>query len=321
MDAGNVAGRIPGIGRLHVVREADRAARRRPRPRPGRRGRPAAAPGGSRGAAAGVDGQGAEDLTRREYPAVSRATERGNRRCAPAARAMVLTPMKVAPNRTAETSAAARPADQGGQGDARRLDDQRGEQQAGARPATPQPRPQRRGRYGGHTDQHPGAGAQPAGGALPDRGDQECAGDDVADALQGVAANSAPNQRCVRAWRRSPRVGRRRPPGPTRPPAAGSTQAAESSAASDGRRPPRGPPVGEPPQHQDQQAGQRDAGAHPAERPAGQVRRVCPQSRARSELAATTNTRALATPGDQAQHAPHRGAVGERHRGQASRSA
>jgi hypothetical protein len=41
-----------------------------------------------------------------EYPAVSRATERGTRRCAPVARASVLMPMNVPPNRAAETRAA-----------------------------------------------------------------------------------------------------------------------------------------------------------------------------------------------------------------------
>ncbi|MCX4531206.1 hypothetical protein OHA79_38545 [Streptomyces sp. NBC_00841] len=48
-----------------------------------------------------------------------------------------------------------------------------GSRSAGRRRQRRRRGPQRRGRYGSQTDQHPGAAAGPAGGTLLDRGDQE----------------------------------------------------------------------------------------------------------------------------------------------------
>ncbi len=203
-----------------------------------------------------------------------------------------------------------RTADQGGQGDAGRLDHECREQQSGARPAAAQPRPQRRGRYGGQAHEHPGAAADPAGGALADGGDQEGPGDDVADALQGVADEQRTEPAVCAGARADPAHGGDGGPFGPQIPRGGGEQRGD-----DGGGPPGGAPVGDGTHHQDQHAGQRDAAPHPAERPAGQLGRMSPQV-VQEGSGRDDEHQGARHAGCQPQQAPAGGAVGEGHRGE-----
>lgn len=208
---------------------------------------------------------------------VSRATDRGNCRWVPAARAMVLTPRNVAPNSSAETKAAVTPPISAGR----------------AMPTAWMTRAahNRSGRTSASTSQahsaEDGTAARPTStqAPLPAQPGELCSiaatrnvpADDVADALQGVGGEQG-GEPAVRARTRS-MGGPRRGADAGRGRALG-TQIPRNSGedgGESGRRPPGGPPVGHGAQDENEQTGQSDPCADSTECPAGQVSGVISQ--------------------------------------------
>jgi hypothetical protein len=193
-----------------------------------------------------------------EYPLVSNATAPGNPSRRPAAKAIVLTPMNVPPNRIAPTTAATGPEPMRATRFRRPVAAARPPAESDAttaRTATPTARP---------TGRRPGTAAEPTGRILLDGRDQERARDDVSDSLEGVAheQHREPPVRVARRWRSGWRGAGTGIRSPTHRPRAGAEYCGHRRCC-----PPRTLPARFEGHRQDQRTGQRDAEPDTAEAP------------------------------------------------------